>query len=61
MPNKKGNEIKLLFRDGKYMFRSRAGNAFAKCQYLSIQKWPLQGCRAFLSKVMDDFSFRIIF
>jgi hypothetical protein len=27
----------------------------------SVQKWPLQGCRAFLSKVMDYFSFRLIF
>jgi hypothetical protein len=27
----------------------------------SVQKWPLQGCRAFLSKVMYDFSFRLIF
>ena len=27
----------------------------------SVEKWPFQGCRAFFGKVMDDFSFRLIF
>jgi hypothetical protein len=60
-----------IFRDGKQMFTWRKclfkSNQLWKCDFLiflqisTVQKWPLQGRRAFLSKVKDDFSFRLIF